>query len=401
MVRSTNNVWLHRFACALALATLFLVALGGIVTTKGVGMAVPDWPTTYGHHMFFFPFSQWYAGIFDEHSHRVWASIVGVIAAVFALWVWARDSAGKQRWSGIAAIVAGLGLVGFRTPMMFVVVACLCVGLIAWAIPRALRDTNRLRWLAVIMFAVVIIQGVFGGLRVLLHAHGWGTEFGIFHGILAQLFFLFVCSLALITSEWWASVNREELQAEAGLKLRKLFLVATALILVQLLFGATMRHQHQGLAVPDFPLAYGKIWPATDAAAIVDYNARRLEAGGEQPITSFHIVVHMLHRGTGFVALLAIVGCAIAAWRNTSRGSTLRKFAVGWCGVACIQVALGIITILSQRKVDVTTAHVALGAITFMMGWLLVLMTSRVTAPMTIPAHAHEAVLSAGELKHA
>src|SRR6185503_8832994 len=78
MVRPTNNVWLHRFACGLAFATLFLVALGGVVTTKGVGMAVPDWPTTYGEHMFLFPPSKWMAGIFDEHSHRLWASLVGL-----------------------------------------------------------------------------------------------------------------------------------------------------------------------------------------------------------------------------------------------------------------------------------------------------------------------------------
>ena len=58
------------------------------------------------------------------------------------------------------------------------------------------------------MFAAVIIQGVLGGLRVVLDVHGWGTEFGIFHALLAQIFFLLVCSLALITSNWWARANR-------------------------------------------------------------------------------------------------------------------------------------------------------------------------------------------------
>jgi heme a synthase len=377
MTRSNNHLGLHVFACALALATLFLVALGGIVTTKGVGMAVPDWPTTYGHHMFFFPFSQWIAGVFDEHSHRVWASIVGILAAVFGIWAWARDTAGRERWLGIVGMLLGLGLVGVRKPAVFVVVACLCAVVIALAIPQAMRKENCLRWLAVIAFAAVIIQGVFGGLRVILDDRGWGTEFGIFHAILAQLFFVFVCSLVLITSKWWGRANSNELSAAAGSRLRTFFVLATVLVLVQILFGASMRHLHQGLAVPDFPLAHGKVWPATDAASVALYNSHRMEAGGENPITAFHIVVHMLHRYTGVLAWLVIAGCVVATWRNTGRGSSLRKFAMLWLVIASIQVVLGVISILSQRKVDVTTAHVAVGALTLMFGWISAMVAGR------------------------
>jgi heme a synthase len=401
MTDTNNNVWLHRFACALAIATLFLVALGGIVTTRGVGMAVPDWPTTYGHHMFFFPWSHWYAGIFDEHSHRVWASIVGILAAVFAIWAWARDSRGAQRWWGIAAMVAGLGLVGVRTPAMFVVVACLCVAAIAWMIPRALREDRPLRWLGAVMFAAVIIQGVLGGLRVVLDVHGWGTEFGIFHAVLAQIFFLFVCSLVLITSKWWARANRNELNAAAASRLRSVFVVATLLILMQILFGATMRHLHQGLAVPDLPLAYGKVWPATDEASVATYNAHRLEAAGEQPITPFHIVTHMLHRYTGVLAWLAIAWCVVVAWRNTVGGSIVRKLTLLWFVVASTQVTLGVLSILSQRKVDVTTAHVAVGALTLTLGWIVVLAAARLTAPRLATAVQNEPALGTAKLKHA
>ena len=401
MVCSTKNRWLHRFACGLAVATLILVALGGVVTTKGVGMAVPDWPTTYGHHMFFFPFSHWYAGIFDEHSHRVWASIVGILAAVFAIWAWARDSAGRARWFGVMAMVAGLALVGVRKPTMFVIVAGLCVAAIAWAVPRALRDSNRLRWLGAIMFAAVIIQGVLGGLRVVLDGHGWGTEFGIFHGVLAHLFFLLVCSLALITSEKWSRMARSELSSQIGVRLRNVLLAGTVLVFIQLLLGATMRHQHQGLAVPDFPLAYGKVWPAIDVASVADYNAHRMEAAGEHPITSFHIVIHMLHRLNGFAALFFILGTAVAVWRKTKAGSALRKLAGAWSIAVCLQAVLGILTIWSQRKVDVTTAHVALGAVTFMLGWFLILVTGRVTEPRRIRAGAAVPVVSGSGLKHA
>src|ERR1041385_6637739 len=193
MNRSTGNVWLHAFACALAVATLFLVALGGIVTTKGVGMAVPDWPTTYGEHMFLFPPSKWMAGIFDEHSHRLWATLVGLLTAVFAIWTWARGTTGQARCLGITAMIATLGLMGVRTPTMFVVMALVALLVLIYAAVRAAGAANRLPWLGLIAFAGVIIQGVLGGLRVLLDEHGWGTEFGIFHALLAQLFFLLVC----------------------------------------------------------------------------------------------------------------------------------------------------------------------------------------------------------------
>src|SRR5260370_7465025 len=85
MIRSTENRWLHRFAILTALATLFLICLGGLVTSKGVGMSVPDWPTTYGYSMFFFPFSKWVGGIFYEHSHRLVASMGGFLSVALAV----------------------------------------------------------------------------------------------------------------------------------------------------------------------------------------------------------------------------------------------------------------------------------------------------------------------------
>src|SRR3954468_6283889 len=165
MTRSTNNMWLHRFACALAVATLFLVALGGVVTTKGVGMAVPDWPTNYGENMFLFPYSKWVGGVFYEHSHRLVASIVGMLTTILMVWLWVGES---RRW---------------------------------------------LRWLGVIAFFGVVFQGVLGGLRVVFDKYGLGTELGIFHATFAQLFFLFVCSIACFTSRWWNKVSARELDS--------------------------------------------------------------------------------------------------------------------------------------------------------------------------------------------
>ena len=78
---------LHWFAVLTAVAALLLIALGGLVTSKGVGMAVPDWPNTYGYNMFFFPVSQWVGGIFYEHTHRLVASAVGLLTSILALWL--------------------------------------------------------------------------------------------------------------------------------------------------------------------------------------------------------------------------------------------------------------------------------------------------------------------------
>src|SRR5205085_9769388 len=82
VVDSCYRRWLHRFAVFTAIATLFLICSGGMVTSKGVGLAVPDWPTTFGYNMFLFPVSRWVGGIFFEHVHRLVASTVGILTII-------------------------------------------------------------------------------------------------------------------------------------------------------------------------------------------------------------------------------------------------------------------------------------------------------------------------------
>ena len=81
-----------------AVCTLLLICLGGVVTSKGVGMAVPDWPTTFGYNMFFFPFSKWVGGIFYEHTHRLVASAVGFLTVILAVWLWLKEERRWLRW---------------------------------------------------------------------------------------------------------------------------------------------------------------------------------------------------------------------------------------------------------------------------------------------------------------
>ena len=84
---TTGQVWLRRFSKLLALSTLALIFIGGLVTSTSSGLSVPDWPTTYGYNMFLFPISQWVGGIFYEHTHRLYASLVGLLTVVLAVWL--------------------------------------------------------------------------------------------------------------------------------------------------------------------------------------------------------------------------------------------------------------------------------------------------------------------------
>jgi cytochrome c oxidase assembly protein subunit 15 len=192
---------------------------------------------------------------------------------------------------------------------------------------------------------------------------------------LAQLFFVLMCVIVLMTSEWW-----EKKSAELGATLSRLvrpsvtalLIATTGLILFQLILGATMRHQHAGLAIPDFPLAYGKIWPAMDPASVELYNQRRLEVVSVKPITALQIGLQMVHRIVA-VSILAMVGASAWALRKTS----LQRWGGLWFGMILAQATLGAATILTDKAADVATAHVLLGALSLAMGAMLGIVTKR------------------------
>jgi cytochrome c oxidase assembly protein subunit 15 len=330
MTRTSNNPWLHRFAVLTAVATLFLICVGGVVTSKGVGLAVPDWPTTFGYNMFFFPFSKWVGGVFYEHSHRLVASGVGLLTTILAVWLWLKE---ERRW---------------------------------------------LRWLGVIAFVAVVVQGVLGGLRVTQLK----DEIGIFHAALAQLFFVLMCAIALFTSRCGGRCEEADFEASRASassrrRLRTFYIAVTCLIFIQLLIGATMRHQHAGLAIPDFPMAYGELWPAMDDASIGRYNQLRHEATAVHPITASGVALQMVHRILAFGILFSVL---FAAWK-TLRQFTARllpgRLAIGWVTLILIQVALGAATIWTNKSADIATAHVAVGALSLAIGAMLVLTAPR------------------------
>jgi len=370
MATRPHNPWLHRFAILTAAATLLLLGIGGLVTSKGAGLAVPDWPTSYGYNLFALPFKFWQGGALYEHSHRLVASGVGVLTMILAMWLWFTES---RRW---------------------------------------------VRWLGVTAFATVVVQGILGGLRVV-----WlEDEIGIFHATVAQLFFALTCAIALFTSKWWKNLPSSLSPLPSGaracqgaLTLRKLrgwALATTVLILGQLALGAMMRHQHAGLAIPDFPLAYGRFWPAMDADSVARYNQQRIEVEAARPITAFQIGLQMAHRLMALWILVAVgavawggrhIGAPISGSARTETGfqradqaigTPLRRLAFFWFALIPVQIALGAWTVWSNKAADVATAHVLFGALSLVTGVLWCAICFRCPTNLigskSIPANALE-----------
>ena len=373
---TTQHSCLHRFAVLTAIATLGLLGAGGLVTSHGAGMAVPDWPNTYGYNMFFFPVSQWVGGIFYEHTHRLAASGVGLLTVVLALWLNGRSARPVMRWGGLLLALVGAaaaGAVPRRWTDGLVIALTGLVGFGAsWVWPRCEPSPKWLRrcgWAAVV---AVILQGVLGGLRVVLYK----DALGIFHATLAQLFFVLICAIALFTSRWWQTPPTRD-SSTINYQLSTLFPLATLLILGQLALGAAMRHQHAGLAIPDFPLAYGKLWPAMDAASVAHYNAQRMEIFAFNPITALQIGLQMVHR---LVALAILGAVAFAAWsarRALGSRNLLSRLALVWLGLILTQGLLGAATIWSNKAADIATAHVLVGALALALGAMMSIIAYR------------------------
>jgi cytochrome c oxidase assembly protein subunit 15 len=331
-VRST--AWLHRFAVFTAVATLFLICSGGMVTSKGVGLAVPDWPTTFGYNMFLFPVSKWVGGIFFEHTHRLVASAVGFLTIILALWLWRVECRGWLRNLGFAA----LGL--------------------------------------------VILQGVLGGLRVTLLK----DEIGIFHACLAQAFFGILIVIALATSRLWQRISAEGLRSAAARPLAGLAILTTCVIYAQLALGATMRHEHRDLAILDFPIAYGQIIPTVTTGKLAQINEWR-NARALSEVTAFQIWLQMAHRFLALIITAGVIACLFRARAGELRDTPLARFCIMWFLLLACQITLGAWVIWSNKAADIATAHVALGATMLALGVTISAISLRLSrGPEAAPA---------------
>jgi cytochrome c oxidase assembly protein subunit 15 len=285
---------LHLFAACVAAATALLIFAGGLVTSTGSGLAVPDWPTTYGWSMFTFPLDKWVGGIYYEHSHRLIASTVGLLIMGLAVWLWRVE---PRRW------------------------------------------VRRLGYLAL---AAVVTQGILGGITVLWFLP---DPISIAHAGLAQIVFCLTVTLALVTSPRWTRGP-----STTDRILQRIGLVTTGAIYLQILVGATMRHTEAGLAIPDFPLAFGALVP---------------------PMWTPAIATHYAHRvGAVLVTALAMATAGHVVYHHRTRAELCRP-AVLLVALLITQITLGALTVLSGKQYLINSLHVVTGA--FVLGTSLVL----------------------------
>ena len=199
----------HRFALLVACATFFLIIAGANVTSHGAGLAVPDWPLSFGK---FFP--QMVGNVFWEHGHRLVATTVGLLTIALAVYLQIRE---RRSW------------------------------------------VKRLGWIAL---AGVIAQGLLGGLTVKMNLP---LAVSAAHATLAQLFFLTTVSLAVFTSRSWLEPAAGIRADREAVSLRALGVLALSVILIQLVLGATLRHS----AAWDRPLPSGLLLAHIGGAVMV------------------------------------------------------------------------------------------------------------------------------------
>jgi cytochrome c oxidase assembly protein subunit 15 len=159
------------------------------------------------------------------------------------------------------------------------------------------------------------------------------------------------------------------------------------LIFLQLALGATMRHQHAGLSISDFPLAHGQIWPDTSPAAIARYNTERMDVVNANPITAFQVVLQMIHRLGALLIFLGVAAAAGLTVKRLGKKDMLAKFAFFWLALILVQIALGIETIWSNKAADIATGHVLVGALSLVVGVLWCIIAFARKAPATETSH--------------
>lgn len=274
-----------------------------MVKSTDSGLAVPDWPLSYG--MLFPPMV---GGVFYEHGHRMVATVVGLLTLCLAIWLGVSE---QRRW---------------------------------------------VRHLGFCALGAVILQGVLGGVTVLFFLP---VPISVIHGVLAQIFFILTIIIAYSLSDERRCREFSPGQYSVGfLKLNVLWII---LVFLQLILGAVMRHTESGLAVPDFPKMGGYWIPPFNKAMMGHINDWRFENNFD-PVTRIQVIYHFLHRVGALVVLIVYV-CLRVAGRARFRGNKIVSRTFIWLDLLLgFQIFLGAMTVLTMKSPRMTSLHVVTGA---------------------------------------
>jgi len=298
----------------------FLLVAGALVTSTESGLAVPDWPLSYGKVM-----PPMVGGILYEHGHRLVAAAVST-------------------------------LVGLEFGIIFF---CL-----------EGKEKRKIKILAGAAFGAILLQAVLGGLTVLLLLP---PAVSSAHAALAEIVFALTAVVALMCSKTWAELTKappdipfkeipsslplpleENLRisskGEEGRAALRWTALATGAVFVQIVIGAVMRHTGAGLAVPDFPTAFGALFPSFTEVSLPG------------------VPIHLAHRfGAVVVVVLVLLAARALAMLPDPFFPTL---GAAWAGLVCLQAFLGASSIWSSKAVPMTVAHLAVGALCWVTGVL-------------------------------
>jgi heme a synthase len=312
-------------ARAVACGVFLLLIAGALVTSTESGLAVPDWPLSYGKVM-----PPMVGGIRFEHGHRLVAAFVSTLVGLeVALLMWGE----RRRW------VRNLGFAAF---------------------------------------GAILAQAVLGGLTVKLLLP---PSVSSAHAVLAEIVFALVALAALATSRSFRDASAFRTSPADAPPLETAFRaarLASGAILVQILLGAVVRHTAAGLAVPDFPLTFGRLLPG----------AAELARPG--------VAIHLAHRLGALVVLVLVVRASSKAGKVSHASPLLPTLTAGWLGALAAQLMLGPLVIWSGKAPAVTVAHLAFGALCWVSGVLSAATLARARS-LAAPAMATAPALATAE----
>lgn len=346
-------------------ATFTLIFIGGLVTSHHAGMAVPDWPLSYGSLN---PDGWWnQLPVRLEHGHRLFAMFVGLLVGVLCAWIW-------QSWRAllVAAVVSGVvpqiaGKLGASdiTVMhlrIWPAAVAFLVTVLIHSRGRQLSRTLAVRGLALAAFVSVCVQATLGGLRVTQETAGAldsALLFRIAHGVFGQTFLCINVALAVMLAAGWSSFGGASTDSNSVRRARTWAWLAFAAVYFQLIFGAVMRHMGAGLAITTFPEA------AADGSWL-------------PPVHNMYVDTNFMHTRVGaLVVTLLVVVTAVYVLRHLHGITRLIRPAWTLLVLVFAQFCLGMFVIWHAKPRTLTTLHVVNGAALLAVTLLLALRASK------------------------